>query len=147
MDFTTPVSTLMTKKLITVTPNDPMSLVKEIFDQNKVHHILVVRHKTLLGIVSRTDCMQFLKCTSSFGGETLEERSKLQTVKVEEIMTKGVATLESSDRINVALQIFMENLFHAIPVVDEGEVVGILTTYDIIKALQAEDCARINQNL
>ena len=61
-------------------------------------------------------------------------------------MTQGIATLEPNDRINVALQIFMENLFHAIPVVEDDEVVGILTTYDIIKALQEEDILRIKAN-
>ena len=146
MDFTAPVSKFMTKKLITVAPHDSMSMVKDLFDQNKVHHILVVRHKKLLGIISRVDCMQFLKCANSFGGQTLEEKSKLQTTQVEEIMTQGIATLEPNDRINVALQIFMENFFHAIPVVEDDEVVGILTTYDIIKALQEEDILRIKAN-
>ena len=67
----------------------------------------------------------------------------MEEYKVEDIMTKGIASLESTDRINVALQVFSENLFHAIPVVDDGELVGMLTTFDIIKALLEEDHARI----
>ena len=58
-------------------------------------------------------------------------------------MTTGIATLESNERINVALQLFAENLFHAIPIVDQGELVGMLTTYDIIRVLVDEDNSRI----
>ena len=56
-------------------------------------------------------------------------------------MTKGLAKLTPDQRINVALEIFMENRFHAIPVLDEasGELVGIITTFDIIKALATEE--------
>ncbi|HQU60501.1 MAG TPA: CBS domain-containing protein, partial [Saprospiraceae bacterium] len=51
-----------------------------------------------------------------------------------------LAKLNPNARINVALEIFMENRFHAVPVVEEnGELVGIVTTFDIIKALAAEE--------
>jgi CBS domain-containing protein len=38
----------------------------------------------------------------------------------------------------VALEVFKENLFHALPVVEEGNLVGIITTYDIISRLADE---------
>ena len=60
---------------------------------------------------------------------------RLKNYCAEDIMTSGIAKLTSTDRIAVALEIFKENLFHAIPIVDENELVGIITTYDIIKAL------------
>ena len=146
MDFTSPVSKYMSRKLITVSPLDRMSAVKEIFETKNVHHVLVVRHTKLVGILSKTDYMQFLKCSNASAPDKLIESSRLHSYTVEEVMTKGLATLESSDRVNVALQVFAENLFHAIPIVDDGEVVGILTTYDIIKALLEEDLVRIKAN-
>ena len=146
MNFTEPVSKLMTRKLITVSPLDRMTAVKEIFDTHKVHHILVVRHTKLVGLISKTDYLQFVKCIGTTSQEKMVEESRLHSYTVEEVMTKGLATLESTDRINVALQVFSENLFHAIPIVDDGEVVGILTTYDIIKGLLEEDYARIKAN-
>lgn len=143
MKFTDPVSTLMSSKLITVSPLDRMAAVREIFDNHKVHHILVVRHTKLVGLISKTDYMQFLKCDKDQPVGNLVENSRLHSYTVEEVMTKGLATIASTERINVALQIFSENLFHAIPIVDDDEVVGILTTYDIIKALLEEDLERI----
>ena len=53
-------------------------------------------------------------------------------------MTTGLAKLEPDDRINVALDVFCVNLFHALPVVKDNELVGILTPFDIIKTLAEE---------
>ena len=54
-------------------------------------------------------------------------------------MTKGIATMNSDERINIALEIFKENLFHAIPVVDKGSLVGIITMHDIIVNLAKDN--------
>ena len=143
MDFTAPVSTIMSRKLITVSPGDKMMAVKEIFDNQRIHHIPVVKYTKLVGLVSKTDYLHFMRGMSTHPHDRILEESRLNNYNVEEIMTKGMATLESTERINVALQIFSENLFHAIPVVDDGQLVGMLTTFDIIKELLAEDYARI----
>ncbi len=143
MEFTAPVSKFMTRKLVTVVPGDKMSVVKEIFDTQRIHHLPVVRYTTLVGIISKTDFMHFLRGIELSPYDQMVENSKLEHYTVEDIMTTGIATLESSERLNVALQIFAENLFHAIPIVDNGELVGMLTTFDIIRILVEEDNARI----
>ena len=143
MNFTAPVSTLMSRKLVTVSPGDKMTVVKEIFDKHRIHHIPVVRYTKLVGIISKTDFMYFLRGNPNSPYDKAIEESRLQSYNVEDIMTKGIASIESTERINVALQIFSENLFHAIPVVDNGELVGMVTSLDIINALLAEDNARI----
>ena len=140
MDLLAPVSTIMTKKLFTVTPNDKLSLVKEIFDKHKIHHLPVVRYKTIVGMVSKTDLLYFLKGAAYDSGyEDMLNEARLNNYTVEEIMTKGLAKVSSKDRIGVAIEVFKVNLFHAIPVVDDDELVGILTTYDIIRSLSLKD--------
>ena len=143
MNFTAPVSQFMTTKLVTVVPGDRMSVVKEIFDTQRIHHIPVVKYTTLVGLISKTDFLHFLRGMESTPYDKLVENGRLQNYTAEDIMTTGIATLESTERVNVALQVFSENLFHAIPIVDNGELVGILTTFDIIRNLVEEDNARI----
>lgn len=143
MDFTAPISRFMTRKLVTVVPSDRMTVVKEIFDTQRIHHIPVVRYTTLVGLISKTDFMHFVRGIEASPYDDLVEKSRLHNYTVEDIMTKGIATLESTERMNVALQLFAENLFHAIPIVDNDELVGMLTTFDIIRALVEEDNARI----
>lgn len=143
MDFTAPVSRFMTTKLVTAVPEDRLTVIKEIFDSHHIHHIPVVKFTTLLGIISKIDFIHFTKGHEFSPYDEMAEKALLEKYTAGNIMTKGIATLESGERMNVALQIFSENLFHAIPIVDDGHLVGILTTLDIIKVLVEEDNARI----
>lgn len=137
MNILAPVSTIMTKDLITVNPKDSLKVVKEIFDSKRLHHIPVVRYKKIVGIISKSDVLYFMKGANPEKEKARNEKL-LEKYTAEEIMTTGMAKLESDDRINVALEVFKENLFHAIPVVDNDELTGIVTTYDIIMALSED---------
>lgn len=134
MNVFAPVSTIMVTDLVTVNPEATLREVKEIFDNHSFHHIPVVNFRKIVGIVSRTDFDRFV------GGlkRSNESLDALDDTRVEEIMTKGLGKLEPDDRINVALEIFSKNWFHALPVVQNDELVGIVTTQDIIRALLNE---------
>ncbi|MBK7477086.1 MAG: CBS domain-containing protein [Haliscomenobacter sp.] len=139
MNVLAPIKTIMSSDLVTVNPADKLTLVKEIFDEHNIHHIPVVRFKELVGIISKTDFLHFLRGFSPNDEDRFVNYARLRAYTAEEIMTKGLAKLDPDDRINVALEIFLVNRFHAIPVVKNDELVGILTTYDIIKALAKEN--------
>ena len=132
----------MTTDLITVNPGDKITEVKKIFDQHKIHHIPVVRYKEIVGIISQTDFLQFLRGFNKNEEDRFVNEARMRAYNAEDLMTKGLAKLSPNDRINVALEIFMENRFHAIPIIEESgdkkELVGILTTFDIIKELASE---------
>lgn len=130
----------MSTELITVEPSDPLKKVKAIFDKRNIHHVPVVSYKNILGIVSRTDFDQF---THGYNkgkgrGEDLIQATRLETWQVKDIMTEGLAKIDSKEPIRTVLGLFKMNRFHAIPVVDDGELVGIVTTFDIINALANE---------
>lgn len=135
MNVLAPVKTIMSSNLITVNPADKLTRVKEIFDEHNIHHIPVVRFKELVGIISKSDFLHFLRGFSPNDEDRFVNYARLRAYTAEDIMTKGLAKLDPEDRINVALEIFLVNRFHAIPVVKGEELVGILTTYDIIKTL------------
>jgi acetoin utilization protein AcuB len=143
MDFTAPVSRFMTRKLVTAVPEDRLTVIKEIFDTQRIHHIPVVKFTTLVGIISKMDFIHFTKGHEFSPYDEMTQKSLLEKHTAGDIMTKGIATLASDERLNVALQVLAENLFHAIPIVDDGQLVGMLTTLDIIKVLVEEDNARI----
>lgn len=130
----------MATNLITVGPEDKLTVVKEIFEKNKIHHIPVVHYKEMIGLISKTDFIYFLRGFNRNEEDRFVNEARLRAYKAEDIMTKGLAKLNPNARINVALEIFLENRFHAVPVVeDNGDLVGILTTFDIIKALATEE--------
>lgn len=138
MNLLKPVSSIMTKKVIAVSPDYTLDKIKELFEKNKIHHMPVVRYKTIIGIISKTDLVHFLHGYQESDMDKFIEETRLRTWKAEEIMTKGLAKVDSNEPIRNVLEVFLLNRFHAIPVVDDEELVGIVTTFDIIKAVAAE---------
>jgi acetoin utilization protein AcuB len=144
MNLFAPISSLMTdyKHLVTVSPEDTLEKVKEIFDTHKFHHIPVVNFREIVGIVSKIDFEHFLGGAAMYGDNNMVSEQRLREARVKDIMTTHLGKVEPDDRINVALEIFTINLFHALPVVKDGELVGIITPFDILKKLADEKPAQ-----
>lgn len=146
MNLLDTVSTIMSKELITIQEHALLTEVEQIFRDHRIHHIPVLDKEDLVGMVSKSDYLFFKR---GFNDQTTDQKIdlfRLKTHKVSDIMTKGLATLEETERINVALAIFKENLFHAIPIVEGKELIGILTTYDIINQLDKDKGATYEYN-
>lgn len=133
MNTMTPLSEIMTTNLITVTANTKLAEIKDIFDKKRIHHIPVIKYQSLIGIISKTDLLHYIKGVVGQRQDDVEfNRDLLENYCAKDIMTTGIAKLESKDRIATAIMVFQENLFHAIPIVDSNLLVGLVTTYDII---------------
>jgi CBS domain-containing protein len=117
-----PLSSIMTKNVITADPNDKLSVARDIFKQNRVHHLPIVHGTSLLGILTTYDVFKLIDKSVDFD-KTL----------IKDVMTTHVATLEPDDKIGSAAELFLENLFHAVPIVKDGELKGIVTSFDVIK--------------
>ncbi len=144
MNVFAPISSLMTdhKHLVTVAPEDSLLKVKEIFDTHKFHHIPVVNFREIAGIISKIDFEHFLGGASLYGENRIVDEEQLQNRHAKDIMTTHLGKVEPDDRINVALEIFTLNRFHALPVIKDGELVGIITPFDILRKLADEKPAQ-----
>lgn len=141
MNLLGPVSDVMTSSPFTLTPSATIGEAALIFEEHKVHHIPIAIEGKLVGMVSMTDYLFFRRGFLDDRDDHRIEDIRMNNYEVRYIMTKRLATLNSTDRITVALHIFSENLFHALPVVDNYKLVGILTTHDIISRLAKDNDA------
>lgn len=124
------IEELMTKNPITVSPNDSLWDVHQIFMNRRFHHVPVAMNGKLLGMISRTD---LLKNSPSSRADAAAVEDFLKGIRVDEVMTDHIATLKKTDHLQAAIEVLHENLFHAVMIVDdEKNVEGILTTYDVI---------------
>jgi len=133
INLLSPVKELMSNNLITVNEETPIAEIDSIFKENRIHHIPVVKFDKLVGIISSVDFLNFKGAADRV--ESKYEDYRFRKHSASDIMTTGIAKLESTDRIGVAVKIFEENLFHAIPIEENGKLIGILTTYDLINGL------------
>lgn len=135
MNTNAAVSTIMTTNVLTITPNDQVKVAKEMFDLNKIHHLPVLDDERLVGILSGSDLLHFLRYLDKDSQEPYLNDLRLKNYKVGEIMQTNLVTVDHRDSIRSILEVFSQNVLHALPVMNEGELVGIVTTQDIIKAL------------
>ena len=118
-----PIRSIMSNKLITVGPKENLRNVRDIFKNNKIHHLPVVEDKKLVGLITTKDLWKLNR-----------KHDEYSDMIVENVMTVRLACLKPSDKIGSAAELFLENLFHAVPIVDEEKVlVGLITSFDVIK--------------
>lgn len=133
MNQLAPVSTIMTKNVITLSTNDTLLNVKHIFDEHRIHHIPIVNEGHLVGMISKSDFDKVCVGLSCENDMKVITDVIYSSITVDKVMTKKLAKISANERVDVAALIFHENLFHALPVVQEDDtLVGIVTTFDLI---------------
>ncbi len=133
-----PLGEIMTARVVTVGMDDRLELVKEIFDNMKFHHLLVVdEQKKLSGIVSDRD---LLRALSPYVGSAAETSRDLATLnkRVHQIMTRHPITLRPHSTIGEAANLLLAHRISCVPIVDdEFRPVGIVSWRDLIRAFAA----------
>jgi CBS domain-containing protein len=127
-----PISHIMTKTVITANENDDLRKVVEKLKQNTIRHIPIVKGKEVIGIISRTDINR-LTFGALFEGQEGADEAILDMLTISQVMTSKPKTVSSDTIIRDLAEIFVKEEFHALPVVDNGELRGIVTTTDVVK--------------
>lgn len=130
------IKQIMTTEVLTVHPGDTMESVHRIFNTSDIHHLPVVNNEgQVVGIISKSDYYSISNAFPLFRPDLRDAANErlFKSLLVEDVMTRQVATLFPDDLLTVAAGYFKENIFHAIPIVDQdGKLVGILTTFDLL---------------
>ena len=130
----TPVSKIMTRDVITLNLNDNMELAEKLFETKHIRHIPIVNGMKVVGMLSHTDLMRI--SFSDLDDEENEINSVVYDLfTIEQVMAKSVISVTSETTIKEAAEILTKHEFHAVPVVDDDELVGIVTSTDLIQFL------------
>lgn len=129
------ISEIMTKNIIALNRDDDLETAEMLFKRNKIRHIPVVAEEVIIGMLSYTDLLRI-----SFADAVYETEEEVDTLvynmfTIDQVMAKNVLTVPSTATIKEVAKILAENEFHALPVVDDGRLVGIVTTTDLINYL------------
>lgn len=131
------VSQIMTEKIVTVELDDKLEVVKEIFDNLKLHHLLVTENDLLFGVLSDRDLLRSLSPNLGKLSETAKDKETLHK-RVHQIMTRKPITLAPDAPITDAVTLLITHNISCIPIVDEQfKPVGIISWRDVMKALIA----------
>ena len=131
----TPISAIMTKDVITLKTTDSLETAELLFKKNHIRHIPVVSGEAIIGMLSYTDLLRI-----SFADAIDEHEEYVDTVvynmfTIEQVMAKNLVSVPSTTTIKEVAEILSKKEFHAIPVEDNGKLVGIVTTTDLMNFL------------
>lgn len=122
-----PVSVVMsTGEIYTVRHDETLSEACRLFDDHGIEHLPVLENERLIGVLSTRDLMRL--------------RKQDEGRRVAEFMQRALVTVNAKQPVHAAARLLAEGSFHALPVVDaEGELVGIVTSSDVIRFYLARD--------
>ncbi len=114
------VGTWMTRDPVTVAPEDKLSLVEGRMREGGFRSIPVVKDSQLLGIITDRDVRR--------------HTGFLDHTEVRQAMTEDLITVTPSTSVREAARLMRERKIGGLPVVEEGKLVGIITTSDVLRA-------------
>lgn len=129
------IESIMTKEFVSVSLDDTLFTVKNIFERANFHHLLVVDNKQLSGVISDRDLLKALSPNIGTAAESARDSATLNK-KAHQIVNRKLTTLTADANVFDAIDIFNSTKMSCIPIVDgNSQPVGILSWRDIMKTL------------
>ena len=126
------VRDVMTRNLITVDPETSFTDALKIMRENRIRRLPVLEDGKLVGIVTEKDIL-YASPSKATTLDVWELHYLLNKLKIREIMTRDVVTIQEDTPVEEAAKIMVDNKIGALPVVKGDELVGIITETDIFK--------------
>ncbi len=120
----------MTRKLVTVVSETTAAEALALCRMNRIRHLPVLEGRRLVGVISDRD----LRAATPALGD-LARAEALDRIRVADEMARDVTTAGPEDPIEDAAMAMYERKIGCLPVVDGEDLVGILTTSDVMRAL------------
>lgn len=130
-----PVSKIMTKDLITLSLKDDLYKAEKLFKEHHIRHIPVVEEEHIIGILSYSDLKRISFLDSFDSHEVKIDNAIYNMLSIRQIMVKNPVVVNSTITIKSVAEILSKNEFHALPVIENNILVGIVTTTDLLKYL------------
>ena len=127
-----PVSEIMTKDIIALNRGDDLERAEMLFKRHKIRHIPVVSEEVIIGMLSYSDLLRISFADAVDESETEVDTLVYNMFSIEQVMVKNVTTVTADTTIKEVAKILAKEEFHALPVIENDYLVGIVTTTDLI---------------
>ncbi|ACV24485.1 CBS domain-containing protein [Methanocaldococcus fervens] len=118
-----PVSEVMSFPVITATKDMTIYDIANIMTENNIGAVVIVENNKPVGILTERDIVK----------RVVSKNLKPKDVLAEEVMSKKIVTIPQNASLTEAAKIMATHGIKRLPVVKDGELVGIITQSDIVK--------------
>ncbi|PJG59097.1 CBS domain-containing protein [Aeromonas cavernicola] len=128
------ISDIMTTRVATVSMDDRLSVIKDIFEQAHFHHLLVLEEDELVGVISDRD---MLHAISPYLGSEAETHRDAETLnrRAHQIMSRHPVTISPHRPVREGMALMLEKGVSCLPVLENGLLVGIISWKDFLRAM------------
>jgi CBS domain-containing protein len=112
--------------------------VEERMATKQLRHLPVLEQGDIVGIVTQRDLFKAAMSSTMGYGEKAQQ-AYLQSVRVKEIMIYPVVTVSPDTSIAAAADMMINKGIGCLPVVDDQQLVGIITKTDLLRCLRTQD--------
>ena len=130
-----PVSTIMTTNVIKLNVTDDLTKAESLFKKHHIRHIPVVSGNAIVGMLSYTDLLRISFVDAVFDDEEIVDATVYNMFSIDQVMAKNLIKVSPDTTIKEVAEILSQREFHALPVVLDELLVGMVTTTDLIKYL------------
>lgn len=138
-NFEVPVELYMSAPVYTVEPDAPLERVQQLLADLRISSLGVTDGRDLVGVVSRSDLLRVGRRQA--GSRQKAALLTLPSQQVADVMSNEVATVSPSAPISEAAGLMIHRRFHRIFVVNDGVLVGIISTRDIMSVISDKRAA------
>lgn len=131
MNLDRPISDLMNPP-VTVDVADSLTDVRTAMLNRGFHHMPVLQDGKLVGLLSALDLM---RATHDLDADVLATGVVLSDQTIGSLMQQDLVCMAPSAPLRAAVAVLAEGRFHSLPVVEDGLLVGIVTTTDLMRQL------------
>lgn len=133
------VRDLMSRDVKTLNENDSLSLADDVMKMGRIRHLPVCDEAgTVVGVVSQRDLFRGALGTALGYGERAKQKI-METMKVKDVMRGQVHTVAPDEHVGKAAQLLLEHKIGCLPVIDDGELVGIVSESDYVALFARRD--------
>ncbi len=129
------VREIMMGSPVTLKPDETLDLANDVISLGRIRHIPIVEDGRLVGVLSERD-MLGPAATTIFGLKHKSKSALLKTFLIKDVMKKKVVTVTPDTPIKDAAHLMKEKKIGCVPVVNEGSLVGLVTTTDILRYVE-----------
>ena len=130
----------MTRNPITIAEDTSLTEASRLMKDNDIRRLPVVEHGKLVGIVTWGDIRE-ASASDATSLTVFELGYLLEKLQVDRFMTRHPITVTPTTTISRAAQLMLEHKIGGLPVVENGQLVGILTESDIFRMLVTANAA------
>jgi CBS domain-containing protein len=149
---------IMQTQVVTVSPSDPLQTVQRLFFEEEIHGAPVVdENSRVRGMISSMDLIRaaseasesseggidfsdaFEELGGSWDAASDEFRDRLSQAVVADVMTENIVSVDPGTPIPEVATLLRENRIHRALVVKGDNLVGIISSFDLIRLLEKQD--------